>query len=208
MPPVEPGAIIGDVRVLADDQPIFGARVCARASFLNVEYCGYSNITGRFRLGNIPDGNYSVHVTDLVGRYLDNCAGNKACTDPARFGITDGQGAVLSHISLDPTYNQTMPTPTPDPTIGDGVIQGRVFDAASNPIAGSQVCAVHLSLAVTQCATTDNRGAYSVGSLPTGNYHVQFANGDCYGSPFGCVEASPVGVVSPSIRHNISATFG
>jgi len=191
--------------VLEDNNVIFGARVCARASLLNTEYCGYSNADGRFRLAEMPAGNYSVHITDLVGRFLDNCAGERACTDPTRFGVTDRQGAVLSHVSLDPTYNQTRPTPTPDPTVGEAVVSGRVIDADGRAAVGSKVCVESLSLLLTTCALTNENGEYAIEKLPTSNYVVQFADGSCYGARGGgCASPSAVGVVSPLTRYGIS----
>lgn len=197
-------SLSGVITLLADDSPIFAAQVCAVRAFPPAESCVYSQVDGSYLITDLGPGNYSVVASDVLGRYLENCAGTNPCTQPTFFSLGASSSLSDVDVALDPAFNATNPTPTPAPNT-DGSISGNVTRGGS-PTSSIEVCAVDIFGSSVNCAMTNASGDYTISGLATSNYRVEFEGaGMCYKQRVGCVSFVPVGVVAPGARTGIDA---
>lgn len=55
---------------------------------------------GSYLIPDLGPGNYSVIARDVVGRYLENCAGPDGCASPEIYGIGSSVGANGVNVAL------------------------------------------------------------------------------------------------------------
>jgi hypothetical protein len=150
------GTISGRVWSVNPAQRVRGLTVAAVPA--EEKWARYSpNWTVRTALTG-PDGRYTLHDAP-----------------PGRVRLLvlrDGQPCALRR-SVDVASGQTTPHVNVPLWLSDGVVTGRVTDAASQPLPWAQVRASHLLLPSRPAVVTvDERGQYHLVGRPHGDYHL------------------------------------
>ena len=122
-----------------------------------------TNGLGKWEIRELPAGRFSLFVSRAG--YLQAQYGQKRFGEPGR-PIEIGDGEALENIDVTLTHN--------------GVITGRVYDEAGEPLAGATVMPLQMRffngrrrLVPTRgTAATDDSGQYRLGGLEPGDYYV------------------------------------
>ncbi len=158
-------AISGTVTAAEGSTPIAGIEVCAystTAELFAVE-CAITDATGKYEATGLPGGQYDVEFFapgESGLNYLTQFYNGKASEAEAE-AVTVAEGAVASGV---------------DAALLPGAeISGRVTEVEGNPVASIQVCALAAAEAFTErCASTDAAGEYTLESLASGEYKIEF----------------------------------
>jgi hypothetical protein len=154
------GVIVGRVFDASTNAPIRRAQIQASNDRTFVD--ALSDDDGRFQLGNLTPGRWSVTVSK--GGYFSWHIGQKRPFEaPPRISITRGQ-----------RLNADVPLSR------GGVISGRVFDETGEPLAALRVRVYRARMsqgyrrleAVAAADDTDDTGAFRIYGLPPGDYYV------------------------------------
>jgi hypothetical protein len=116
------------------------------------QYGAITNGEGQFAITQLPPGHYTVSV-ERAGFVMQR--------NPA--------GASFSEVKLSPGDKKENFKLTLVPT---GAINGRVFDAAGEPMQGVSVSA---ESGGNESATTDDKGQFRIGGLQPGKYRIKAA---------------------------------
>lgn len=204
-PAAPTGSITGTVTSAATHLPIAGVRVCATSEgyFEEVEeFCAHSAANGAYSIGELPEARYMVEFISAVEglNYVYQAwKGKPAPITANRVKVTIGEVA-----GIDASLEE------------GGMIGGRVTSFSSGAsVAGVEVCAEPASLyAVTECATTDAAGQYTIIGLSDGGYWVEFRPPEQLeffsqyfdGEP-GLLQADTVEVQVGQLTPNVNATL-
>jgi hypothetical protein len=164
--PAPPGQIRGTAQIAGiiknsiDDAPVARARVIATAEVLPEPRVAISGPDGRYVLGELPPGSYTVSVT-RTGFAPQTYSTGRAIT-PSPITVTPGQQAAIDFA-----------------LVPGGYIAGRIMDEDGTPFAGALVDALVtrsdngtdtlFSVATSQ---TDDRGEFRLFGLAPGQYYV------------------------------------
>jgi hypothetical protein len=198
------GSISGTVTGAVGHLPIAGVRVCA-ASEEDFEYfteiCAHTGADGTYSIGGVPEDRYVVEF------------------ESAEEGLNYVYQAWDDQP--DPFDGKTIKVKTADVSgidaelVVGGTIGGIVTSYSSGaPIAGVEVCAEPESLeGVTECATTDAGGNYTVLGLTDGEYRVEFHPWETefisqsFDGEVGILQADPVAVRLGQPTPNVDASL-
>lgn len=162
------GTLSGLVTVDGSDDSIEGIEVCADSTTADVLRCDTTRSNGEYVITELPAGHYEVSFTDWDGVYQHEYFDDAPDHTTAQL-VTVGAGADIRDIdaglALAPAISGTV---TADDTGG--------------PLAGITVCALPMSGPST-CDTTDDDGAYSIGTDP-GGHHISFSGGADYADEY------------------------
>ncbi|HET7617109.1 MAG TPA: carboxypeptidase-like regulatory domain-containing protein [Vicinamibacterales bacterium] len=149
-------SLAGTVTNAATDAPVARARVSLQSSALPLARVAISDATGRYAFDQLPPGDYRVSV--------------------ARTGFVPHDGAAAAVVPL--TAGQQL-TGVDIALAEATVIAGRVLDEGGSPIGGAAVDALvqrtdggRRTLAAVASARTDDRGAFRLFDLASGEYYV------------------------------------
>jgi len=200
--PPPTAAILGRVTSEVDGQPLSRARLVVSSPALSEPRVELSGADGRFRVGRLPAGDYSV--TASKSGYVTTVFGLVATGRTFAISLVDGQETSPIEIRLVPA----------------GVIAGRILDGDGTPFEGAQVDALRYqeqdglrTLVSIGQATTDDRGEFRIGGLTAGLYYVS-AMDPAYaavGDDEGPLEYSPTyhpGVVFPDEATRVKVEAG
>lgn len=195
------GRISGQVTQTGSGAGVSGA--CVVATNMDAPSIGsdtQADSNGRFTLGGLGGGDYSVSARDCVnrsfGRAFHGAAGviARGPDQAAPVAVAAGSTTALSTpIALAPAAR----------------LAGTVTDAADAPVAGICVLASDADSSATSGTTTASDGSWSIGELLPGTWDVRYQ--DCRPGVdqldrLGTIYVSPSGVVSiRPIPTNVSA---
>jgi hypothetical protein len=164
----EGGKISGRVTAASGGAAIGAAEVCIYAGGEpDFEHCDYTNGSGEYTIEGLTTGSYKVVFYggfSLTERnYLFqfyNGKSSAATGDPVSVTV----GSTQEHVDA------ALAT--------GGQITGHVVDASSSkPIQGASVCALEVGGEgeIVSCGSTNSLGNYTISSLSTGSYKVEFS---------------------------------
>ena len=160
-PPPATAQIAGIIKNSADDVPVARARVSATAEVLPEPRVVLSGPDGKYALGDLPAGTYTLSVT-RTGFVPQTYSTGRAIL-PSPITLTAGQQAGAIDFALVP----------------GGYIAGRILDEDGTPFAGAIVDALVTrsdkgtdTLFSVSTSQTDDRGEFRLIGLAPGQYYV------------------------------------
>lgn len=196
------GQISGRVTSAATHSALAGIFVCASRGDEGLSGgCTETNSNGEYTIEGLGSGSYVVEFFPVFeeGDYLGQYYSGKASESEAnRVSVTQGSMTANINAELQP----------------GGEISGRVTDTSAHPLEKIEVCAIETTdKAYSACASTNGNGEYTITSLPTSSYDVEFeatAEGANYAHQFWnekalSSEAEAVVVDAPATTPNIDA---
>lgn len=160
---LEGGAIEGTVAAAVSGLPLAEVEVCAIQVSSTVKQCEESDESGAYELHSLPTGSYKVSYrgqgrsAEYQQQYYEQ--------EPDQ-GQADSVAVVAGEVTagIDAALER------------GGRIEGRVADAAGEPLPGIAVC-LFKAAAVTadRCASADEAGFYAFEGLSSGSYQIGFS---------------------------------
>jgi hypothetical protein len=196
------GQISGRVTSAATHAAIADVEVCADETG-GGPYggCAPVNGNGEYTISGLNSGSYDVEFYPFLeeGNYLPQYyIGKASVTEASSVAVTAGSTSSNINAELQP----------------GGEVSGRVTDTSSHPLEKIEVCARETTDDLyAGCAVTNSNGEYTVASLPSSSYTVEFspiAEGANYALQFwhdkaSFAEAESVVVSAPDTTPNIDA---
>ena len=197
---LEPAArLSGKVTDASSDTQLHGIEAIAYDPDGNAVAWADTDETGAYTLGSLPAGTYRVGFFDVSGAgYVPQFYNGKPTLQSADT-ISANAGQNIGGIDA------AMQS--------GGKITGTVTDAQTHaPVAFSSVYVYDSNGAFVAGTSTGSDGAYTLSSLPTGSYRVQFTGPGLYVSRFydgkaNLASADPVAVTAGSTTSHIDAAL-
>jgi PKD domain/Carboxypeptidase regulatory-like domain len=200
------GQVKGEVTSAATKGAIAGIEVCAEPQGEDLStHCAHTGATGEYTIAGLASGKYDIYfaapsASDLnyLPQYYDGKSTSaEASAVPVTAGsTTEGIGAALAT---------------------GGQIEGEVTAASSKAgLTGIEVCASPLVSGEERCTTTSATGAYTLSSLATGEYRVEFSTPyygglqyaeQYYDDKGSYSEADPVAVTAGAAKSGVDAAM-
>lgn len=204
----EGGRISGHVSDASTGAPVAGFTVCAGPFEAQFEEagpnsgCATTDAGGNYTIAALPAGTYAVAFLSFFeeGNYVSqyyNGAASLAAAQPVN--VTVGGTAAGINAALH----------------AGARISGTVTDASTGAgLGGAFVCALNTAAgnAIEACAFTNSGGAYTLQSLPSGSYKVQFTAGSpylrqYYNDQYSLAEAQVLTVTAGTLTAGINAAM-
>ncbi|UFS68589.1 carboxypeptidase regulatory-like domain-containing protein [Geomonas sp. RF6] len=115
--------------------------------------------SGRYSIDSLPSGSYRLQTYMNGQGYYDQWYTEAGTSTPRSVAVVAPNATTGMDFALEQ----------------GGVISGRVFDRETNePLAGAAITAIGVGSSYVVSGYTDSQGAYTIISVPSGNYKVDF----------------------------------
>jgi hypothetical protein len=183
-------------RVTSGGAPVAEIEVCAYGAVSPfVTECQETGLNGQYTIEHLPPGPYKVEFRPLV---LSLCKG-LSC-QPANYITQFWSGQLTSEAANTVTVKESETTTGVNAELQPGGhIAGQITSASiyAPPIAGVHVCTRPTRTnkegereGVRECAYTNANGEYSIQTLASGGYEVEFSGKVCVESSGGAIKCT------------------
>jgi hypothetical protein len=194
-----PGSITGKVTSAPSKAAVGGIQVCAFGTAFGG--CATTNSSGEYTLSNVTAGTYTVEFSvpeeeSGLNFLTQFYKGKTSFSEANPVSVTAGATTSGIDAALQP----------------GGQISGKATDASTKAgVAGVEVCAYTEEFEFARCTTTNASGEYTLASLVTGQYTVEFYplegnyRPQYYNDKANFEEADLVSVTAGASKPNINA---